>query len=121
MQLRAPFAVKNKHANNRREGQDGIKRRGGSGDFTDVHHLMADVLFLIEVALPEEMRHAHAENSGDGDWQCGFEGEVNQRHFRGFRSQHHVTGSRGENNRRRRGANSRRCATADPDVNHYRE
>ena len=65
VQLWTPFSVKNQHSDDRGERQNGIERGSGRGDFTHVHHFMADVFFLIEIALPEEMRDPHAHDGNN--------------------------------------------------------
>ena len=98
VQLWTPFAVKNQHADNRCERQNGVERWSGGGDFADIHHLMADVLFFIEIALPEEMRDPHSHNGDNRDRQRGLKGEVDQRHLGCFGGQHNVARGWGKNN-----------------------
>ena len=121
MQLRAPFPVENQDADNRRKGQKGVKGGSGCGDLIHIKHFVNDILFFIQIALPEVVGNGHADNCDDGDWQRGFKREVDERHFCGFGGQHHVAGGRREDNGGRRGANGRRGAATDTDVHHHRE
>ena len=121
MQFRSPFAIEDQHANNRRKRQDGVQRRSVGGDLVDVEHFVGNVLFFIQVALPEEVGDRHADDSGDGDRQRGLKGKVDQRHFGRFGRQHDVARGGRKDNRRRRGADGRRRPAADTDVYHHRE
>ncbi|SSM12574.1 Uncharacterised protein [Klebsiella pneumoniae] len=101
MQLRPPFTVKDQHADDRGKRQNGIQRRGGGGDVVDIEHLVRNVLFFIQIALPEKVGDRHADNGRDGDRQRGFKSKVDQRHFSGFGRQDDVTRGWREDNRRR--------------------
>ena len=101
MQFRSPFTIKDQHADDRGKRQNGVQRRGGGGDVVDIQHFVGNVLFFIQVTLPEEMGDCHADNGRDGDGQRGLEGKVDQRHFCGFSRQYNIARGRREDNGRR--------------------
>ena len=121
MQLWAPFAVENQYSDYRGKRQNGVEGGSGGGYLVYIEHFMGDVFFFIQVALPEKVSDRHADDGDNRDRQRGFKGKVNQRHFGGLSGQHDIAGGRGQNNRRRRGANSGGGTAADANVDHDRE
>ena len=121
VQLRSPFPVENKYTNNRRKRQDGVEGWGCGGNFVHIKHFVNHVLFFIQIALPEKVGDCHADNGHNRDGERSFKSKVNQRHFGGFGGQNDIARSRGENNRRRGGANRCGSTAADANIDHYRE